>query len=327
MIRIAAFEVRDDEMEYFKQCGKIYDCEIVTSPNTLTEDLIDNLKDITGVTTTGHSSIDKAVIDKLIASDIKLYATRTMGYDHVDVKYAKEAGLKVANSNYPPSGVADYTVMLILMSLRHYKKALWRGQVNDYSLEGLVGKDLHELTVGVIGTGRIGQSVINRLTGFGCNIIAYDKYWDETVKNHAAYVELEELMQTSDIITLHTPLLEDTYHMINTESIGKMKKGVVLINCARGELMDVDSLIEGIESRQIGALAMDVIEGEQDIYHKDRKDEIICNPKMAYLRQFPNVVMTQHMAFYTELAVKNMVFGAVSGICDMKKHGTCETEL
>lgn len=235
--------------------------------------------------------------------------------------------MKIANSNYPPTGVADYTVMLILMSLRHYKQAMWRGHVNDYSLSGLMGRELHELKVGIIGTGRIGQSVIKNLYGFGCKLLAYDMYENEEVKKYAEYTDLDTIISSCDVISIHTPLIDSTYHLIDQEKINRMKNGVVLVNCARGELMDIDALIDGIESQKISALALDVIEGEDGIYHEDKRSDIISNQKMAYLRQFPNVIMTQHMAFYTDIAVESMVKCSVQAINDFIENGTCITRI
>ena len=213
------------------------------------------------------------------------------------------------------------------MCLRNYKQALWRGQVNDYSLFGLIGREMRSLTVGVIGTGRIGQAVLRNLTGFGCRLLAYNAHQRPEVREIAEYVTLDELYRQCDIITIHMPLVESTRHFINSDSIRKMKKGVILINCARGALADLDALIEGIESEKIGALGLDVVEGEEGITHVDHRIDIISNQKMAYLRQFRNVVMTQHMAFYTEEAVENMVRSGILGILEMSRSEKGSTEL
>ena len=143
--------------------------------------------------------------------------------------------------------------------------------MNDYSLNGLIGKDVKDLTVGILGTGKIGAAVIRNLSGFGCKIIAYDKYENESIKDIAMYVSFDELLESSDVISLHMPLLPETYHIINQETIQKMKKGVILINCARGSLMDIESLINNIETEQIGARGLDCIETEENIVHKDRR--------------------------------------------------------
>ena len=217
--------------------------------------------------------------------------------------------------------------MLMLMCLRNYKQSLWRGQVNDFALQGLQGKEIGSMTVGVIGTGKIGAQVIKYLIGFGCRILAYDMYPNAALKDVVEYVELDELFAKADMITLHTPLLDSTYHLVNAETIAKMKDGVVLINCARGELMDTTSLIEGIESGKIGALGLDVVEGERGIAHEDHRIDILSNQQMAYLRQFRNVTMTPHMAFYTDVAVSHMVECGVAGLVEMLQNGDYFTKI
>lgn len=326
-MKIIAFEVREDERDYFERFSKEYGWEVKLVTDKLTLDNVELARGYNGVTTLGWSQITAELQDKLLAMGISCCATRTVGYDHMDVKHAREAGFKLCNANYPPTGVADYTIMLILMALRNYKQALWRGQVNDYSLQGLRGREMHDLTIGIVGTGRIGKKVIDNLTGFGCRILAYDVYQDSAVAGKADYVDLDTIYRECDVISLHTPLIESTAYMINCESLEKMKDGVVLINCARGELMDVEALIWGIESKKIGALALDVIEGERGIYHQDRRTDILQNKNMAYLRQFPNVIMTQHLAFYTDIAVINMVRCAFEGIKHFVAGEPCETEV
>lgn len=326
-MKIIGFEVRDDEKKYFKKYESQYQCEITCVSYALTQENLSIVKGYDGVSILGRCCITADVEDRLKELGVKCCVTRTVGYNHIDVNHAHEIDLKIANSNYPPTGVADYTVMLILMSLRHYKQAMWRANVNDYSLSGLQGRELHELTVGVIGTGKIGQCVIKNLSGFGCKILAYDMYQNDIVKKYAEYTDLDTIISACDVISIHTPLLESTYHLIDKEKITNMKDGVILVNCARGELMDIDSLIDGIEAKKIGALALDVIEGEDGIYHEDKRSDIISNQKMAYLRQFPNVIMTQHMAFYTDIAVESMVKCSVEAVHDFIKKGTCETSI
>ncbi|MCD7807595.1 MAG: NAD(P)-binding domain-containing protein [Lachnospiraceae bacterium] len=240
--------------------------------------------------------------------------------------YAKKIGLPVCNAAYGPNGVAEYTVMLMLLCIRHYKAALWRMQVNDYSLGGLYGRELKNLTVGILGTGRIGTQVAQILSGFGCRVLGYDVYQGKA-SQWLTYTDLDTVYRESDIITVHLNLNEKTRHMINRESIQKMKPGVILINCARGALMDTDALIEGIEQKKLGGLGLDCFEHEEGIYHQNRRDDIISNRSMAYLRQFPNVVMTQHMAFFTDAAVYDMVRCGVEGILSVLETGNYETLL
>ena len=179
------------------------------------------------------------------------------------------------------------------------------------------GKELHDLTVGVMGTGNIGRTFVQLLSGFGCRILAYDLHENEDVKKYATYVDKDTLLKESDAISLHLPLFKSTYHLINKETIQKMKDNVILINCSRGELIDTEDIIEAIESKKIGALGLDVIEGEEGITHIDHRSDILSNKNMAYLHQFPNVIMTQHMAIYTNTAVKNMVKSGIKGIIEM----------
>lgn len=325
-MKIAAYEVREDEQKYFDEISKELGIEIVYSSEALDDDTMEMAKGCEGVTVLGRSKINSIMLDKLKEYGINYISTRTIGFNHIDVEYAKKIGTRVANSNYAPNGVADYTIMLILMSIRHYKQAMFRGNVNDYSLKGLQGKEMRNLTVGVIGSGKIGAAVIDNLQGFGCKVLVYDTLQNNKVKEKATYVDLDTLYKESDIITLHVPLFNDTYHMINKENLNKMKDGVVLINCARGELMDIEDIIEGIETQKIGALGLDVIENEEGIYHQDRRTDILVNRQMAYIRQFPNVTMTQHMAFYTDAAVESMVSCGINSLISFieNKNSDCE---
>jgi D-lactate dehydrogenase len=255
--------------------------------------------------------IDKNMIDKWQELGVKCIATRTIGYDHIDSEYAKSVGMGVVNISYSPASVADYTVMMILMGCRKIRHIMERASVQDFTLKGKIGIELHNATVGVIGTGRIGKTVINELYGFGCNIIAYDIYKSEEVKAKAEYVSLEELYKRSDIITLHAPATEDNYHMIDKSAIEQMKTGVMIINCARGSLIDTQALIDGIESGKIGFAGLDVIEQESGLYYFNRMGEPLGNPQLAILKSYSNVIVTPHTAFYTDEAVANMVENSI----------------
>lgn len=325
-MKIYAFEVRGDEEAYFKNLAERYGLDIELHAEILTNEKISSLQPGSGITVLGLRTYEREDLKKLKEQGICYLSTRTIGYNHIDVAAAKELGVHVCHAAYAPNGVADYTVMMILLCLRKYKQSLWRSQVNDYSLQGLQGRELKDLTVGVIGTGRIGTTVIKNLFGFGCRILACDQAENEEAKKYATYVSLEEIYRQSDIITLHIPLFKETEHLINDESIAKMKKGVVLINCARGGLMDINSLIRGIEEEQIGALGLDCLETEEVILHMDRRMDIFSNREMAYLRQFKNVVHTQHMAFYTDAAVRSMVEYGVLGLVKMEE-GKASTQI
>lgn len=259
------------------------------------------------------SPVDRELVQAFAANGVKYLVTRTIGYDHVDLEAAREFGIHVGNAPYGPNGVADYTVMLLLMSIRRMKRILQRTELQDYTLNGIQGKELKDLTVGVIGTGRIGRTVISNLSGFGCRILAYDLYENEEVRQRADYVSLEEIWAQADVITLHTPLTEQNHHLINADTLARMKDGVVLINTARGGLIDSQALIAAIESGKVGAAGLDVVENEFGLYYYDHKNDILENRELALLRSFPNVTVSHHMAFYTDNEVKTVVRDSLTG--------------
>ncbi|MCC8162735.1 MAG: D-isomer specific 2-hydroxyacid dehydrogenase family protein [Lachnospiraceae bacterium] len=325
-MKIIAYEVRDDEREHFDRYAGEFGADLILTDQVPTMENASMAAGCEGVTILGQGNIDAALLDEYKKLGVRCLTTRTIGYDHIDIAHARAIGLPVCNAFYEPNGVAEYAVMLMLLCIRHYKAALWRAQVNDYSLPGLYGREMRNLTVGILGTGRIGTQLAKILSGFGCRILGYDQYQGEASR-WLSYTDLDTLYRESDIISVHLNLNEQTYHMIDSDAIARMKDGVILINCARGALMDPEALIAGIEQEKIGSLGLDCFESEEGIYHLNRRDEIISNRSMAYLRQFPNVVMTQHMAFYTDAAVSNMVRCGIEGICSVLHSGTYKTLL
>lgn len=326
-MKIYAFEVRKDEEETLRSLASENHAEIEISPDILTKERILCLEKNSAVTVLGMHRYGEEEMEAFARREIHFLSTRTIGYNHIDLTAAKKYGVHVCHAMYEPNGVADYTVMMILLCLRCYKQALWRMQVNDFSLNGLMGREMKDLTIGIIGTGRIGTQVLENLSGFGCRLLCYGRHPNQTAALYAKYVSLEEIYQSCDIISVHLALTEETRHMINRETISRMKKGVVLINCARGALMDTQALIEGIEEEQIGALGLDTIEEEEDFVHLDRKTDIFSDRSVAYLRQFKNVVYTYHMAFYTDAAVKSMAQCGIQGLLDMAAEHPCRTRL
>ncbi|MDK2937510.1 MAG: hypothetical protein PWP16_1073 [Eubacteriaceae bacterium] len=246
---------------------------------------------------------------------VRFFLTRSIGYDHIDIKRAKELGLKASRVSYPPEAVADYTLMLILMSLRKMPFIMAQSRVQNFTLFGKIGRSIGECCVGVVGTGMIGQKVIKYLSSFGCRILAYDPYPKELAD--CQYVDLETLFKESDVITLHAPSTDDNYHLLNQEAFALMKKGVVVINTARGNLINTDALIEAILNKKVAAAALDVLEDETNLYYINRSGDCIDNRQMAILRSFPNVILTPHTAFYTERTVENMARNTVQCLLDM----------
>lgn len=309
-MRILAYSHRRDETQYFEEFSKKYNVEVVLcneEPSLETAPLAKGFDCISIITT----NINSELVGKFHELGVKFISTRTIGYDHIDLKKAKELGVRVGNVTYSPNSVADYTIMLILMAVRKVKLIMERSNVQDFSLRGIQGKELPNLTIGVIGTGKIGRTVIRHLSGFGCKILAHDIYENDEVKSNAKYVELDNLFKYSDIITLHMPATDDNYHIINKKAIKLIKDGVFIINTARGSLINTNDLIHGIESKKIGGAALDVIEQESNIYYSDLKGETLKNRNLAILKSFPNVIITPHAAFYTDQAVSDMIENSI----------------
>lgn len=312
-MKVAVYSLRSfDEKEWFEVYAKELGLTLVTCPDGPSMENVDITEGCTCVDII-TSKIDRQLMCEFAKRGVKYLVTRTIGYDHIDLEAAKEFGIHVGNAPYGPNGVADYTVMLILMSIRKMKRIIERTNVQDYTLKGLQGRELKDLTVGVIGTGRIGRTVVKNLSGFGCKILAYDLYENDETRKYAQYVSLEEMWKQADVITLHTPLTEDNFHLIGKDTIDKMKDGVVLINTARGGLIDSEALISGIESGKIGAAGLDVVENEFELYYFDRKSDVLKNRELAILRGFPNVTVSHHMAFYTDDCVKTVVKDSLMG--------------
>jgi D-specific alpha-keto acid dehydrogenase len=257
----------------------------------------------------GHKThITTSTLLALAQAGVEYISTRSIGYNHIDVTYARSVGIAVGNVAYSPDSVADYTLMLILMSVRHAKSLIRRASAHDYRLNEVRGKELRDLTVGVIGTGRIGAAVVDRLEGFGCRILAYDIRHTTS----AEYVRLDDLLQRSDIVTLHTPLTPDTHHLLERERIRRMKPGAVIINTGRGALLDTEALLPALESGHLGGAALDVLEGEEGIFYADcRHMPIDCEPLLR-LQALPNVVITPHTAYYTDHALHDMVESSIA---------------
>lgn len=309
-MKILAYSHRLDETEFFKEFSNKYNVEVVlteSEPTTETAKLAKGFDCISIITTI----IDAELVEEFHKLGVKFISTRTIGYDHIDLKKAKELGIHVGNTTYSVNSVADYTIMLMLMATRKIKLIMEKSSAQDYSLKGVQGKELPNLTVGVLGTGRIGKTVIKHLSGFGCKVLAYDIYENEEVKAYAEYVDLNTILKSSDILTLHMPATDENHHMINKESIKLMKDQVYIINTARGTLINTNDLIEAIENKKIGGAALDVIENEANLYYNNLNGKVLENRDLAILKSFPNVIVTPHTAFYTDQAVSDMVENSI----------------
>nr|WP_073255477.1 NAD(P)-dependent oxidoreductase [Cryptosporangium aurantiacum] len=250
-----------------------------------------------------RTRITNATLGALRDAGVEYVSTRSIGYDHIDTGYAESIGLTVENVVYSPDSVADYTLMLILMAVRDARSTVRRTDDHDYRLSDTPGHELRDLTVGVVGTGRIGTAVIHRLRGFGCRILAHDS--DPRIA--ADYVPLDELVRLCDVVTLHTPLDARTHHLLNRQRIGQLKLGAFVINTGRGSLIDTEALIPALESGRLGGAALDVLEGEEGIFSADHRNASVPSEPLLRLQKLPNVLISPHTAYYTDRALNDMV--------------------
>lgn len=324
-MKIAFFDTKPYDKESFGVYEGENGFEFKFFETKLTEDTVGLARGFDAVCVFVNDTVDEPVIDKLYEYGVKMIALRCAGYNNVDVKrcFGKIHVCRVPA--YSPYAVAEHAAALLLTSVRRIHKAYNRTKDYNFSLSGLTGFDLHGKTVGVVGTGKIGKVFINICRGFGMNVIAYDKYPDET--GDINYVSLDEVYKKSDIISFHCPLLEDTYHMIGEKEIEKLKKGVVIINTSRGALIDAHALLEGIKSRKIGAACLDVYEEESDIFFEDFSGHIMDDEVMARLISMPNVIVTSHQAFLTKEALGNIAKTTVDNITELSENGFCTNEL
>ena len=246
------------------------------------------------------------LLTALAAQGVRYILTRSIGTEHIDMNAARRLGLRVASVVYSPESVANYAIMLMLMCCRKFPYVLERAKLQDYSLPGKRGRELSKMTVGVIGTGRIGQTVLRHLSGFGCRLLGYDRYPSAEAQQLCEMTDLETIYRECDVITLHCPATKDNHHMINAETLAKMKPGVILINTARGGLIDTMALVEALESGHVGAAGLDVIENEYGLYYINHTGKAMNNRELALLNAFPNVIVAPHTAFYTDVTVYDM---------------------
>jgi D-specific alpha-keto acid dehydrogenase len=250
----------------------------------------------------GHKThVTRSMLLALSEAGVRYISTRSVGANHIDVEYAEAVGISVETVAYSPHSVADYTLMLMLMAARHARSVVTRADLHDYRLSDVRGRELRDLTVGVIGTGRIGAAVVDRLRGFGCRILAHDT----RPGTSADYVSLGELLEQSDVVTLHTPLTAETHHLLDRGRIERMKRGAIVVNTGRGALLDTEALASALERGRLGGAALDVLEGEEGIFYADCSDKPIESGLLLRLHQLPNVLISPHTAYYTDHALSD----------------------
>lgn len=324
-MKIAVFDTKTYDCPSFEKYGQIYGIDYKFFETKLNEDTAELAKGFDGVCVFVNDTVNGAVIDKLYSYGVKIIALRCAGYNNVDIRHAFGKIHVVHVPAYSPYAVAEHAMALLLTSIRRIHKAYIRTRDHNFSLNNLSGFDLHGKTVGVVGTGKIGRVFIDICRGFGMKVIAYDKF--PAVDSDIEYVTMDRILSDSDIISFHCPLTEETYHLLDEESIAKTKKGVVIVNTSRGALIDAEALLSGIKSRQIGAACLDVYEEEGDVFFEDFSGHIIEDDILARLISMPNVIVTSHQAFLTEEALSNIAETTSENIKSFFENDRCDNEL
>lgn len=318
LMKIAFFSTKPYELSFFEEANKKYAYEFKFIDCHLTRNTAEFAKDCQVVCAFVNDELTRGTLMKLQDYGVKLIALRCAGYNNVDLDSAREFGIDVVRvPSYSPDAVAEHAIALILSLNRKIHKAYNRTREANFSINGLLGFDLKGKTVGIFGLGQIGLSFAERMEAFGCRILVHDPYFKE--ENHKyKLVSSTTLFHESDIISLHCPLTPETHHLIDTEAVKAMKKGVMLINTSRGAVVDTKSVIQGLKSGQIGYLGLDVYEEEADYFFEDLSNTVICDDTLSRLMTFPNVIITAHQAFFTREAMEKIAQTTMLSISDFE---------
>lgn len=329
MIKIAFFDTKEYDRKLFDEYNKNYGYEITYLESKLNSETAPLAKGYDVVCIFVNDVVDEKTINILKKCNVKLIALRCAGFNNVDVKKLDNNLMAVRVPAYSPYAVAEHAVALLLSIDRKIYKAYQRTRKYNFTLNGLLGFDIHGKTVGVVGAGKIGKAFINIMNGFGTKVLVYDKFQDQqTAKQmNFEYVDLNTLYKESDIISLHCPLTEENYKMINEESLDKMKNGVVLINTSRGKLIDTKSLIKRLQEGKIGGLGLDVYEDEEEFFLNDMSNSFIRDEELSILLTMPNVVVTSHQAFFTNEALNKIAQDTCENIKEFFETGDCKNKI
>ena len=323
--KIAFFGAKPYDIASFDKVNEKYNYDIRYYKGHLNPNNVVLTQDTDVVCIFVNDTADAAVIDAMVDNGVKLLALRCAGFNNVDLKAAKGKLPVVRVPAYSPYAVAEYSLALMLSLNRKIHRAYWRTRDGNFSLNGLMGFDMHGKTIGIIGTGKIARILIRLLKGFGMRILAYDLYPDMKFAGEEgiSYVSLDELYRESDIISLHCPLTDQTKYMIDKDSIDKMKEGVMIINTGRGQLINTN----GLKEKKIAAAGLDVYEEEGEYFYEDKSDKIIDDDVLARLLSFNNVIVTSHQAFFTKEALHNIAETTLQNIEDFRCHRPLVNEV
>lgn len=328
-MKIAVFSSKSYDREFLTAANQSHGHDLVFLEPRLTPETAFLAQGYEGVCVFINDQLDAETIGILARCGIRLLALRSAGFNHVDIDAATQAGMTVVRvPAYSPYAVAEHAVAMILALNRKLCRAYNRVRDDNFSLEGLLGFDLHGSTVGIIGTGKIGQCFAQIMKGFGCHLLAYDVYQDPAcLALSVRYVDLPELLMNADIISLHCPLVPATHHLINEQSLQSLKPGAMLINTSRGGLIDTRAAIAGIKAGKIGALGIDVYEQEETLFFQDLSETIILDDTFQLLQSFPNVMITAHQGFFTRDALTNIAETTLKNISAIASGCPCANQV
>ncbi|TVQ92868.1 MAG: 2-hydroxyacid dehydrogenase [Chromatiaceae bacterium] len=325
---IAVFSTKSYDRNAFEQYNAPFGHALTFLEPRLGPETLALGRGYTGVCIFVNDDCNAAVIDDLVAHGTRIIATRSAGYNQIDLAAAARQGIMLARvPAYSPHAVSEFTLALILTMGRKIHRAYNRTREFNFEIGGLEGFELRDKTVGVFGTGQIGRLVIKALHGFGCPILAYDRFPNAEVEQYARYVDQPTFARESDIITLHTPLTPQTQHLISDKILPLVKPGVFIINTSRGALLKTDKVIKCLKSGQIGMLAIDVFEEEADYFYQDLSEQVPTNDELVRLLSFPNVILTSHMAFLTDHALRNIAETTLGNFAEFEQTGQCTNQV
>lgn len=302
-IGIAVFGCAPDESAAFQKLAPGFGITPTITPEPLSEATARWAAGTRCVSVSHRTRVSNRALAVLAAAGVRYLSTRSAGTDHIDTGFAASLGIEVAGVSYSPDSVADHTLMLILMALRNARSQLIRTEAQDFRLEERRGRELRDLTVGVIGAGRIGTAVLRRLDGFGCRVLCSDR----SAPARGRGAGLDEVLASSDVVTLHTPLTPQTEHLLDAQRLARMRPDAIVVNTGRGQLIDTAALVAALEGGRLGGAALDVVEGEEGVFYSDRRDRPIEDGLLLRLRRLPQVLITPHTAFYTDHALRDTV--------------------
>ncbi|MBR8827383.1 MAG: 2-hydroxyacid dehydrogenase [Gomphosphaeria aponina SAG 52.96 = DSM 107014] len=328
-MKVAVFSSKGYDRQFLQAANKEHGHELVFFEPRLTPDTAVLAAGFRAVCAFINDQLDEKTLRAIASQGTKLIAMRSAGFNNVNLGVAAELGMTVVRvPAYSPYAVAEHAVGLVLMLNRKLYRAYNRVRDDNFALDGLLGFDIHGCTVGVVGTGKIGQCFAQIMNGFGCNLLGYDVYQNpDCLKMGMKYVEFLELLAQADIVSLHCPLLPSTHYMINPDSLQHLKKGAMLINTSRGALVDTRAVIEAIKSGKVGYFGADVYEEEADIFFEDLSDTIIQDDTFQLLQSFPNVVITAHQGFFTRNAIENIAETTIANITDFAQGRVCPNQV